>query len=652
MKDLTTIGFIAAASLLLFGFRIKVADCTCQHCACSCPKEGKEVQKRPTNRRVQPITEQAKNAEKTPSIVIDPDVKKWASKEGVIDVAIERPSKSVKQLRIAKQLHLATFQTPSQLDTTTRFVTDLRKWGTRQGVIDVANDHAKRKKEQQKTAAIKQTAKEVRSTYLAGKKRELQAKGKIIETEQDLLAAMEGDLQTTQVTIANTSDQIRTVRLWNANRNTSVSPPLPTDVNDHEVKAATVAVNAIHQQGAVINPKNNMVYTVGQLSDNVLIYDLEGNFIREVRLTNNLMPGSVSPVDLAVDSDATSPYYGNIYVVGSVSNEIYEVTTGFELVRTFDAGRRPMAIEINLETGYLYVTNHMDATLSVIDRLDGSTTDHVTGSRPLGITFDSNGRTYVANSGADSITIYSQDFGTVTQVENLPSSPSQLAYHASTGQIYASVTDAGQVAVIDQMTSSVTTTLVVGDRPFAVATNPKNDFVYVANSGSSSISIIDGVQLIETLQNVANTTGLAFTRSSNLFVTTSLDTVQSIGFLDQSSSIEIDNELMERAVEFQNQPVKIAAARFVVSGNDEVRTLRLRKQTYTGTVSETSVSLTSVQSPQHLKGTIDIKGLEGTFIDGSNGWDLELVPNQRITMLLTYRQYDPYHLFPNDNHIM
>ncbi|MEL7145394.1 MAG: hypothetical protein AAFO69_03430 [Bacteroidota bacterium] len=649
MKELTTIGFIAAASLLLFGWRNKPATCHCAHCNCS-GEPNSNSDKVHTNQAKPKTTQISKKAQPT-SRPLDEDLKKWGTQEQIIDVAELSPTKVYQQQASAKQLHLNRFQIPSQLDDRTPYEADLQKWGTTQGVIDVANDQAKKKKDTQKVATIKQIANEVRSTYLAGKKRELLAKGKVIETAQDLLDAMERDLQTTQFTMANTSDQTRTVTLWNANRSTSVSPPLPTDVADHELKASHAVVNAVHQQGAVINPKNSLVYTVGQLSDNVLVYDLNGNFIREVKLTNSLMPGSVSPVDLVVDTDASSAYHGNVYVVGSVSNQIYELTTDFQVNRTFDATRRPLAIALNPTSGELMVTSHTDNTVAVIDRVSNTSSTYPTGSSPQGIAFDQTGQTFIANSGANNLTVYNQDFSATSTIDHLTGSPSRLLYHPALGKIYVTAPQANRVKVIDTNGLTIENTIEVESKPFAIGLNPNNGFVYVANSDSSSISIIDQAQTIETLQNVSSDTGLAFSNTSDLFITTSLNTLHSIGFQNQSSSIEIDDELMERAVEFQNQPVKIAAAKMIVTGNSVLRTLRLRKQTYTGTVTESSVSLTSARSPQNLEGTINIDGLEGAFIDGANGWDLELAPGQRITMLLTYRQLDPYHLFPTSTNL-
>ncbi|MDQ6864238.1 MAG: hypothetical protein M3044_10475 [Thermoproteota archaeon] len=44
-------------------------------------------------------------------------------------------------------------------------------------------------------------------------------------------------------------------------------------------------------------------------------------------------------------------------------------------------------------------------------------------------------------------------------------------------------------------TNSVLKTLMVGEKPAAIAVNPITDIVYVANSGNNTVSVIDGYRL-------------------------------------------------------------------------------------------------------------------------------------------------------------
>ena len=66
-----------------------------------------------------------------------------------------------------------------------------------------------------------------------------------------------------------------------------------------------------------------------------------------------------------------------------------------------------------------------------------------------------------------------------------------MAVNPVTNKIYVANSDSNNVTVIDGATNS-TTTVPVGHRPAAVAVNPVTNKIYVANSGSNNVTVIDG----------------------------------------------------------------------------------------------------------------------------------------------------------------
>jgi YVTN family beta-propeller protein len=70
--------------------------------------------------------------------------------------------------------------------------------------------------------------------------------------------------------------------------------------------------------------------------------------------------------------------------------------------------------------------------------------------------------------------------------------PSAMAVNAATGQVYVANTGSGTVSVINGVTNMVTATVPVGMQPEAVAVNAVTGQVYVVNFGDT-VSVIDGV---------------------------------------------------------------------------------------------------------------------------------------------------------------
>ena len=66
-----------------------------------------------------------------------------------------------------------------------------------------------------------------------------------------------------------------------------------------------------------------------------------------------------------------------------------------------------------------------------------------------------------------------------------------MAVNPVTNKIYVANTDSNNVTVIDGATNA-TTTVAAGAHPCAVAVNPVTNKIYVANHGSNNVTVIDG----------------------------------------------------------------------------------------------------------------------------------------------------------------
>jgi len=79
----------------------------------------------------------------------------------------------------------------------------------------------------------------------------------------------------------------------------------------------------------------------------------------------------------------------------------------------------------------------------------------------------------------------------VTATVTTGTKPYAVAVNPLTNKIYVADSGSADVTVIDGLTNN-TTTVAAGTNPYAVAVNPVTNKIYVANNGSSNVTVIDG----------------------------------------------------------------------------------------------------------------------------------------------------------------
>jgi len=93
-----------------------------------------------------------------------------------------------------------------------------------------------------------------------------------------------------------------------------------------------------------------------QLSDSVSVVERDGTVVTTIPLTENTMPGTVSPVALAVNTNQ-GYFYGMVYVIGSVSNNMYHLSLNHKVVDINGTGKRPTEIRFDNESNELVIKN-------------------------------------------------------------------------------------------------------------------------------------------------------------------------------------------------------------------------------------------------------------------------------------------------------
>lgn len=222
----------------------------------------------------------------------------------------------------------------------------LAKWGTVPGVIDVGNGISDAKASSGKQSRKRNLVKD-----------QLQK-----EHFRKFQKYLNAEFDTLQVTLKNHTPDIRDVCLWGGNSNKPITDPLTiSSTKEFSVEIGT------HPQGTVYNPANGYLYIANQLSDSISVVNKLGIVIMTISLSKINLPGTVSPVALAVNSNISNAMYGSVYVIGSVSNKMYHINLEHEVVDSFETGIRPSAILFRPQDNKLQVSHIVSKDILIID---------------------------------------------------------------------------------------------------------------------------------------------------------------------------------------------------------------------------------------------------------------------------------------------
>lgn len=247
----------------------------------------------------------------------------------------------------------------------------------------------------------------------------------------------------------------------------------------------------------VINPITNTIYVANYLSNTVSV--LDGN--NRDKVIANIRVGK-SPAGLALD-----PTRNLLYVSNERLNSVSVIDGRTNQIKgNFTVGLSPTGIGINPITNVIYVISSLTHSVSVVDGETYVILKMVTvGNSPTGLDINPVTNTiYVANKDSNTTTVIDGRSNNV--VTNIPvgHSPSSVGVNPKTNEIFVTnrgfpadgvittVTDSMSVSVINGDTNKVIKTMSVGSSPEGIAVDPIANIIYVANSGSYSVSVLNG----------------------------------------------------------------------------------------------------------------------------------------------------------------
>jgi YVTN family beta-propeller protein len=242
---------------------------------------------------------------------------------------------------------------------------------------------------------------------------------------------------------------------------------------------ATIAVDR-SPMGIVASPDGNKIYVANSGSNNISVIDTGLS-----RVINKIANFGYSPAELALSEDgltlyATNPNSDNISVIDTLSN----IVSGWIYV-----GNNPADIVVDQDRRKVYVANKASNSVSIVNVNTSAVEDTVTvGFNPTGVAIHQD-KLYVTNTGSNSISVIDIPSYSVTKTISLSQKPMWLVSGLS-DRIYVSSAD-NEVSFIYPSMDMTTRNISVGDLPSQMAVDSLRRKLYVVNTMSEDISVID-----------------------------------------------------------------------------------------------------------------------------------------------------------------
>ncbi len=255
---------------------------------------------------------------------------------------------------------------------------------------------------------------------------------------------------------------------------------------------ATVPVGGC-PYGLAYDSARGEVVVANLLSDNVsVISDLSNSVVSTVS------PGEFSaPAAVVYDGAA-----GELFVDDSGNNRVMAVSdTSDTLVATIGLSAQPWGLALDSGKGEVFVTDDESNAVYVVSE----STDRVVavvpvGSGPTSAAYDNRtGQVFVTNEASDNVSVIADSNNSVVATITLPTNsyPDAATYDSEAREVFVADSYAasafGNVSVISDSSDTVVATIPVGSDPLGLAYDSGRNEVFVTNSGSSSVTVIEAV---------------------------------------------------------------------------------------------------------------------------------------------------------------
>jgi len=313
------------------------------------------------------------------------------------------------------------------------------------------------------------------------------------------------------------------------------------------VREDAPSTGLISRRAIVFNPTANKVYAVDPEHNAVSILSGGAHSPRSVKvgdgplaiavnpITNrvyvaNTNGGTVSVLDGRSDSVIATVNVGKrpyVLAANPIENKVYVSNTFSDLLTIIDGKTDTTstvktgsadAIDVDPKQNQVYLLGYESSSLTVLDGVDNSLSKMPAGAMHLWamVIDDAAATLYVTRIGNADVVAIDMRTHSLTPI-GTGQLPCAIAANERTRWLYVANCGDDSVTVIDKTKRAAAKTIQVGSHPQAIAVDAKNNLIYVANTHGNSVTVIDGSgnQVVATLPAGTNPYAVAVDASSD-----------------------------------------------------------------------------------------------------------------------------------------
>jgi YVTN family beta-propeller protein len=298
------------------------------------------------------------------------------------------------------------------------------------------------------------------------------------------------EAQVSQNTLKSITNQTNVTALTKARISVGDNPVSIGGFGDYIYVANSGSVTV-----SVINAQNNTVVKNIPVGKYPSFIGGFGDYIYVANSGNN----TVSVIDPSTNTVVKNIPVGKYPIfIGGFGDYIYVANLGSSTVSVINAqnntvvknipvGKSPRFIYTS--GNYTYVANSGNNTVSVIDPSTNTVVKNIPVGKSPSFIYTSGNYTYVANSGNNTLSVINAHNNTV--VKNIPVGKIPSFINGFGDYIYVANSGNNTVSVIDPSTNTVVKNIPVGKYPIFIDIFGFRNYTYVANSGNNTLSVID-----------------------------------------------------------------------------------------------------------------------------------------------------------------
>ena len=227
------------------------------------------------------------------------------------------------------------------------------------------------------------------------------------------------------------------------------------------------------------NPATNKIYVSMAFGDTITVIDGGTNSTSATKVGN-------------ADAIAVDAKLNKVYLLGYEDTNLTIVDSSAKVVGKVAAGIHLWGMAVNEGTHTLYATRSGNAELVALDELSGGIKTVRVGAIPCAVAVNpATNMVYVANHGDDLVTVVDGAKNTAVATLHVGKQPQGIAVDPVKNLVYVANKHGDSVSVIDGGQNRVVKTLQTGKNPYALAVDPTSGLVYVALEGPTAVEVID-----------------------------------------------------------------------------------------------------------------------------------------------------------------